>query len=260
LLCPVRKNSDGTPKDPSQPELNSIATDPDKLAEIRSRLSDISWWMRLLCQRIAQRANAEENQAGKFWQNRYRAVRLLDEEAILACAAYVDLNPIRAALAETLESSDHTSIRRRIQTMTSSVQSACFDRAEAGRRESSADGFLSPISIDELRDALGPQPSTNGVRCSDKGFLPMTTAAYVELLDWTSREVVCGKRGFTPEGVPAIFQRLKIRPPVWLELVKNFGTLFSIVAGQPHRIDGYRGRIRRTRFHMRASARRLLTA
>ena len=62
MLCPIRKNADGSPKEPSDPELNSICTDADKLAEIRSRLSDISWWMRLLCQRIAQRANAEEEQ------------------------------------------------------------------------------------------------------------------------------------------------------------------------------------------------------
>jgi hypothetical protein len=51
--------------------------------------------MRLLSQNIAQRANKEDGELGKFWQARYRAVRLLDETAILACAAYVDLNPIR---------------------------------------------------------------------------------------------------------------------------------------------------------------------
>jgi len=43
---------------------------------------------------------------GKFWQSRFKAVRILDEETLLACAAYVDLNPIRTALAETLEESD----------------------------------------------------------------------------------------------------------------------------------------------------------
>ncbi len=116
-LCPKRKHSDGSPKEPSEPELNSIRHDPDKLREIRRRLSDISWWMRLMCQRIAQRANAEDAEQGKFWQARFQAVRLLDEAAILACAAYVDLNPIRAALAETLEDSDFTSIQRRLQSM-----------------------------------------------------------------------------------------------------------------------------------------------
>ncbi|MCA9013526.1 MAG: hypothetical protein KDB01_27435 [Planctomycetaceae bacterium] len=40
-------------------------------------------------------------------------IRILDESGLLACAAYVDLNPIRAALAETLEASEYTSVQRR---------------------------------------------------------------------------------------------------------------------------------------------------
>jgi len=35
--------------------------------------------------------------------------KLLAETALLACAAYVDLNPIRAAMAQTLDASDFTS-------------------------------------------------------------------------------------------------------------------------------------------------------
>ena len=88
MLCPIRKSADGGAAEPTEPELNSIRLDEDKLKTIRNRLSDISWWMRLLCQRIAQKANAEEEISGKFWQSRYRAVRLIDEESILACAAY----------------------------------------------------------------------------------------------------------------------------------------------------------------------------
>jgi len=61
------------------------------------------------------RANQEDKEMGKFWQSRFRAVRLLDEAALLACAAYLDLNPIRAAMAETLETSDHTSVQRRVE-------------------------------------------------------------------------------------------------------------------------------------------------
>jgi len=78
-------------------------------------LPGLSWWLRLLCQTIAMRAHREDGETGKFWQSRCRAVRLMDEESLLGCAAYVDLNPIRAARAETLEASDHTSAQRRIK-------------------------------------------------------------------------------------------------------------------------------------------------
>jgi len=62
------------------------------------------------------RANREEQENGRFFQDRYRATRLADEASLLACAAYVDLNLIRAAMAETLETSDHPSVQRRIET------------------------------------------------------------------------------------------------------------------------------------------------
>jgi hypothetical protein len=52
MLCPRRKNEDGSAKEPTQAEINSIASDPHKLREIRRRLSDISWWIRLLCQHV----------------------------------------------------------------------------------------------------------------------------------------------------------------------------------------------------------------
>ncbi len=77
LVCPRRKNADGSAADPVECELNSIRHDPDRLAQIRWRLSDISWWLRLLCQTIAMRANGEDQETGKFWQSRYRAVRLM---------------------------------------------------------------------------------------------------------------------------------------------------------------------------------------
>jgi hypothetical protein len=91
MICPLRRGPDGLPMEPTEAELNSIRHDPNKLLDIRLRLSDISWWMRLICQKIAQRANAEDETSGRFWDCRFRAVRILDEAGLLACAAYVDL-------------------------------------------------------------------------------------------------------------------------------------------------------------------------
>ena len=79
MLCPHRRSADSAPMPPTQPEINSIAGCPVKCAEICQRLSSIIWWMRLLCQRVAQRANHEEEENGRFFQDRYRATRLVDE-------------------------------------------------------------------------------------------------------------------------------------------------------------------------------------
>jgi REP element-mobilizing transposase RayT len=271
MLCPKRKDAQGRAEQPSEAELNLIRLDPEKLLEIRSRLSNISWWMRLLCQRIAQRANREDEMDGKFWQSRYRGVRLLDEQAILAAAAYVDLNPIRAAVAQTVEGSDFTSVQRRVRSLVEdaaraySANEGLIEHAESEATQpksspSRPDRWLAPVEIKAVRDALGAMPSSSSYRCSDKGFASMSSADYVQLLDWTARQLAAGKRGSTPMEAPAVFDRLQIKPVVWCDLVTNFGRLFSLIAGQPHRVDAFRSLKRRGRFHLRRAARQLLAA
>jgi hypothetical protein len=297
MLCPKKKNKDGSPKEPTEPQLNSIRNDTSKVKQIRSRLSDISWWMRLMCQTIAQRINAEDLATGKVWESRFRAVRLLDESALLACAAYVDLNPIRAAIAETLEQSDFTSIQRRVQALKQQIEAECLDAAsmiecrskvsvpaeqwmattkmteqlaaaavDANRKKQAAaearDRMLAPIHLQELRDALQILPNQTGYRCSDRGFLKMTSSDYIELLDWTARCIVPGKRGATPADAPPAFQRLGLglSAGTWCELVANFGKLFKIVAGKPHVVDAHRGVVRPKRFKLSQRARELLEA
>ncbi|MFN7893435.1 MAG: hypothetical protein ACK5OC_24295, partial [Pirellula sp.] len=93
MICPKRKDKSGNALEPNESEIESIRSNPVALKSVRLRLSDVSWWMRILCQKIAMRANKEDKEVGKFFQGRFKAVRLLDEEAILACSAYVDLNP-----------------------------------------------------------------------------------------------------------------------------------------------------------------------
>jgi hypothetical protein len=267
LLCPARRGEQGQPEEPNEADLNAIRNNKKKFAQIRSRLSDISWWMRLLSQTIAQRANREDGEIGKFWQARFRAVRLLDETSILACAAYVDLNPIRAAMAQTLETSDYTSVQKRIQSLQGSVSDSAGAAKRRGSQEARStcttgkpDGFLAPLSINERTDKLGRCLHKNGQRCSDKGFLPMPVAMYIDLLDWTARHVRVDQCGRTPRRMAPIFDRLGISGSVWCRLVKEFGRLFYAVAGKPHEIDARRSRSGRHRHKARRAARDLLAA
>ena len=68
----------------------------------------------------------------------------------------------------------------------------------------------------------------------------MTTTQYLELLDWTAQQVVQGKTGATPKHVAPLMQGLGLSEETWCSVVKDFGRLFSVVAGQPQRIDEHR--------------------
>ncbi|MDH5905126.1 transposase [Vibrio splendidus] len=95
----------------SKAEINKTL---ELIDEWRERLQDISWFMRNLNEYVAREANKEEGCKGRFWEGRFKSQALLDEKALLSCVAYVDLNPVRADMAQSLEESEFTSIYERI--------------------------------------------------------------------------------------------------------------------------------------------------
>ena len=138
-------------------------------------------------QALARLANAEDHCTGRFWEGRFISQALLEkvrrgtrreaglghERAVLACMTYVDLNPIRAAMARTPEQSEFTSIRERIIDTHETPLLPFTDQAEDG--------------------------------------IPFKLKDYFELVDWAGRAIKENKRGYIPSGMPPILTRLGMR-------------------------------------------------
>ncbi len=233
-LFPVRRKLDGSPETPTKPEIDMIVNQPEVLAERRRRLSDVSWWMRCTAENIARRANREDDCTGRFWEGRYRLQLLLDEASLLACAAYVDLNPIRAAIAKTPETSEFTGAKDRIDDLAeredrTRVSTHDWERSRRRRRS----GWMSPIEINEKDDPVGPCLDESGRRASVKGFLGVSMGRYLELLDWTGRQLRRDKVGVIPDHLAPILSRIGLDARAWCDVVQKFGRVFKRAAGTP---------------------------
>ena len=167
----------------------------------RDRLMDISWFMRILNEFVARESNKEDKVTGRFWEGRFKSQALLDEQAVIACMAYVDLNPIRAKLAKTPEKSDYTSIQERIQ--------------QAMKKE--------PCTLLVFSDTAS--------QAEKEKAIPFEHNDYLALVDWSGRAILENKRGSIPENAPPILSRLGIDEKDWINHIRYFERQFPTVAG-----------------------------
>ena len=174
----------------------------------RSRLMDISWFMRGLNEDIARQANQEDNCSGRFWEGRFKSQALLDEAALAACMAYVDLNPVRAAIAKTPESSDHTSIKRRINVALKTQRPNALNQQAHN---------LFPFA----GNPRNPMPEG----------LPFKLTDYIELVEWTGKQMRSDKRGAIDKNLPPILERLHFESENWFYLTSHFESKLKGLVG-----------------------------
>ncbi|MFT7564595.1 MAG: putative transposase, partial [Bacteroidia bacterium] len=170
-------------------ELSRIST---CIEQWRERLLSLSWFMRCLNEHIARMANREDRCTGRFWEGRFKSQALLDEKALLTCMAYVDLNPIRAAMANTPEQSDFTSIQQRIE--------------QPGNQH--------------LRPFSGHSDDLSGI--------PYALGDYLELVDWAVYQEFerISERGGVLGAMDTMYQRSRIQEEsMYYEHKKHDGSL-----------------------------------
>ena len=193
----------------------------------RERLTNVSWFMRSLNEYLAREANREDGCTGRFWEGRFKSQALLDEVAVLSCMSYVDLNPIRAGLTDNLDESDFTSIQARLRALQDAAETPAEATATAAATEANPQ----------------PAPVLPLVRAPEDGHvhaLGLTATEYLDLVDWAGRAVRADKRGFIPEQVPPVLERLAIDPAGYLRHVTGqSGSVRSLALGAADKLQAY---------------------
>ena len=195
-------------------ELDDIQAAENMIEIYRERLTSISWFMRCLNEHIARLANFEDKCSGRFWEGRFKSQAILDEAALINTMVYIDLNPIRAKIAETPESSAYTSIGERIGERNLVTDVSCAFHGKL-------------------------MPFLDGNAIQDTPYIPMHRTDYIELVDWTGRQIRPDKRGAISDTAPPILARLGIEQGYWLQNCQKLEEDFRHVIGPVAAIDKF---------------------
>ena len=229
MIWPKERGVDGRPVEPRPEVMDDLVANTAQVEIWRERLADLGWIMKALKEDIAKRANKEDGCSGAFWEGRFKSVPLLDQQALLACMAYVDLNPIRAKIADRPERSRYTGAYERIRVRKTLRAAARLRRAGQGEQ---ATQILREAGVDaRLSDADKGSWLTPIACCHIEGR-PLSLNEYLTLLDTTGRVLVSGKRGGIPPELAPILQRLDRDLENWLTCMFGFRQFLGAAVGR----------------------------
>ncbi len=227
-LYPAGRDADGRALEPTEDQISTWLADKETLSLWRERLGDLSWVMRSLNEPLARRANKEDNCKGRFWEGRFKSQLLCDAGAVMACMAYVDLNPVRAGLADTPETSEFTSVRERFEK-------ECAERNQSVKVKSDASD---PKVLDPQQSCTWLTPVEDIVTDEEFGPWGVSLAEYLQLVDVTGRMISEGKRGAIPSHLAPVLTRLELRADTWVRSVEGYRSIFQRMAGSRDRLMG----------------------
>ncbi|SNX49723.1 hypothetical protein VTH8203_03371 [Vibrio thalassae] len=181
--------------------------------------------MRNLNEFVAREANKEEGCKGRFWEGRFKSQALLDEKALLSCMAYVDLNPVRADMAQSLEESEFTSIYERIHSV------ACKGDERKGE--------LASLPAKGLAGFLGNEREMQPSVFPQIGGIEFSLLDYLALVEALGQVVRPNKRGYIPPSQTTLLERLNMNAEDWFILSESFGGKFRCAVGTTKELERY---------------------
>lgn len=176
-----------------------LSNDIEKIKLYRKRLCDISWFMRCLNESLARMANKEDKCSGRFWQGRFQSQLLLDESAVYTCMVYVDLNPIRAGIAQTPLDYKYSSVFHR-------------------KNQQLLDEKIKPLNVSEE-------------------YLDLHLSEYISLVNETALCVQNISSDFDFINTFPILTKLKLKIPGYLDATQSLTDLFYRAVGRVDQLE-----------------------
>jgi REP element-mobilizing transposase RayT len=205
---PKLANGEEIPVTPEWVEHQS--EDADRVQLLRERLANLGWFMKALKEPLSRMANKEDDCRGTFWESRYKSIAILDDEALLATCAYIDLNPVAAGIASLPETSRHTSVHRRVEHARAKGKLTALKASQSGSVAGSraAGGMEQDLWLCPMEDRRRLGARREGML---EGF---SLGTYLLLIDYTSRLCRQGKARVSVQ-VASILDRLGTSAEVW---------------------------------------------
>ena len=206
--------------------LDHHAKDEQRMAKIRERLADLGWFMKALKEPLSRLANKEDECKGAFWEGRFKSIAILDEEALLSVCAYIDLNPVAAGIAETPESSKHTSVRQRVKHVHQAGKLDVLKDAKKGAatavksaRRIDIKHWLVPL-VDQRKESSIKKTSCDESGCRAGMFESISLGSYIAIVEYTGRLFRNGKARISSM-VADVFERLETSSDLWFARLKK---------------------------------------
>jgi hypothetical protein len=189
---------------------------PAWVAEARERLQSLSWFMKCLKEPLARMANREENARGAFFEERFKSIAILDEEALLAACVYIDLNPVAAGISAVPEDGPFTSFEQLADHVASLGRTPDLVAAEQGSVAGScaAGGLEKSLWLCPIEDRRGLDSTREGM------FDGLSLGSYFLLVDHAGRLFREGKAAISAE-VVGILERMGSDAARWNERLRN---------------------------------------
>lgn len=196
-LCPSLRTTSVSPEPPTKLEIASLTRSKKRIRNIRRQLSDVSWWMRLLCQTIAQRVNAAGGLDGPVHRGRFRSVRLPDDDLASSDLAKIDLAALPLGCSDNLTPSSLRELASQIASQTRSCRATTVSEQQ-------------PISTNTLlAPSINSNPPTIDLPVQSATQHDLLPAEFATLPVAEQRAEVCVATAAVVVGLPFI-QKLPV--------------------------------------------------